>query len=98
MKLCPGCNLPARPVRVWAVQDGESSGVVGLCARCTSQVGATPSPRQKKRLVRVFGKALAQPSRYWCETFSSVDEASIVAGLLGAPSMAGKALEMLGWP
>lgn len=98
MRLCPGCNLPARPAFVWAAQDGGSAAVVGLCARCASQVGPTPSPRQKKRLSGLLSKAMERQDRFWAEHFEDIDQAVMVTGLVGAPSMSKEAMDLLGWP
>jgi hypothetical protein len=95
-RLCPGCNLPARPVRVWAASITGVAGVVGVCGRCAASLNTNAPGHAKKRLSAACGKALARPDRYWAEPFETFDHARVACGLLGT-ALRSETLVMLGW-
>lgn len=96
-RLCPGCNLPAPPVRFIAATAThfEAAGVIGLCHRCTVALRGMASIHRRKRILAWVDKALTQPERYLATHFETTDQAHIAAALAQYDSAS--ALAMLGW-
>ena len=95
-RLCPGCNLPAQPVRFIAATAThyESAGVIGLCHRCTVALRVMPPTRRRIRILALADKALAKPGRYLATPFETPNQAHIAAAI--AQHDPG-AMNILGW-
>jgi hypothetical protein len=98
-KTCPRCRLPITAIgRAIAAtsSDGERSGVIGICRRCTAEEAKLPAGLLTKRLQPAADRALNDPGRYYCTIYDR-GAAILATALLGHPDYATRTLVALGW-
>lgn len=99
-KVCPRCRLPITAIgRAIAAtsSDGERSGVVGICRRCTGEEAKLPASLLYRRMQPAADRALNDPERYYCTIYADRGAAILATALLGHPEYATRTLMALGW-
>lgn len=99
-KVCPRCRLPILSIgrAIAAISsDGERSGVIGICRRCSAEGAKLPADLFNKRLQPTIDRALCDPARYFCTLYADIGAAVLATALLGHPDFVNRALIALAW-
>ncbi|MDZ4254839.1 MAG: hypothetical protein U1A72_19890 [Sulfuritalea sp.] len=99
-KLCPRCRLPLAVLgRVIAVtsDDGNLSGVIGICRRCANEEQRLPHAVHMRRMQPALERALADPAHFYCTIYADINAAVLAVSLLALPDFTTRTLAALGW-